>query len=371
MRKSESVGCKSFKALNTFFEETAIKEIVNYFGLPEEYYDCRRNDGGTFQRISPPTVNFDGNIIESHAYIIQTPFYTKGFWSLILLLNQKHSDHAVRANSSSRVAGVVQADASINISDILHKVKARSDTSQPLLLLLELYKDHFLTTSETFKTVLGNIEHVDAELRDEFKNASASKTSKMDANHARLSQMLHQARMDISELARRRYFEKKLGDQLLEDLKDDIQLADRIKMYSELSRSHELDIKALPDRISSQTSVVSPSPGRQVVANNEQLYSLIAQSDTRLQYKLAREALSDNKAMKTLSILTILFLPGAFVATLFGTNMFKFRPGQEVWIYFVVVVPVTFLLMTGWVLWLKNSPYTAETGDSGKGDKQV
>ena len=61
--------------------------------------------------------------------------------------------------------------------------------------------------------------------------------------------------------------------------------------------------------------------------------------------------------MKTLSILTILFLPGAFVATVFSTNMFKFQEGnQEIWIYFVIVVPLTALLMVGWILWLKNTP---------------
>jgi hypothetical protein len=69
--------------------------------------------------------------------------------------------------------------------------------------------------------------------------------------------------------------------------------------------------------------------------------------------------------MKTLAILTILFLPGAFIATVFSTNMFEFKSkGQQIWTYFVIVAPLTIVLMVGWVLWLKNTPHRAdeETG---------
>lgn len=86
--------------------------------------------------------------------------------------------------------------------------------------------------------------------------------------------------------------------------------------------------------------------------------------------------------MKTLSILTILFLPGAFIATIFSTNMFEFKSnGQQIWIYFVIVAPLTIVLMIGWVLWLKNTPHRVdeETGhqssleitrDGPKGNKE-
>lgn len=41
--------------------------------------------------------------------------------------------------------------------------------------------------------------------------------------------------------------------------------------------------------------------------------------------KLAEEGLSDSQAMKTLSIITILFLPGTFVATIFTTDIVSFQ----------------------------------------------
>jgi Mg2+ and Co2+ transporter CorA len=58
--------------------------------------------------------------------------------------------------------------------------------------------------------------------------------------------------------------------------------------------------------------------------------------------------------MKTLAIITIVFLPGTFVATLFATNMIEFESGQEGWIYAVVVIPTTVLIMFAWVSWIKK-----------------
>lgn len=86
-----------------------------------------------------------------------------------------------------------------------------------------------------------------------------------------------------------------------------------------------------------------------------QLYSLITQHDSYLQAKLARDSLRDSKAMKTLSVLTILFLPGAFLATVFSTEMFEFESKtQEIYIYFVITVPLTVILMVGWVWWMRK-----------------
>lgn len=99
---------------------------------------------------------------------------------------------------------------------------------------------------------------------------------------------------------------------------------------------------------------------------HRQLYGLIAPFDNNMQSRLAREALRDSRAMKTLSVITIVFLPGAFVATLFSTNMFSFQDNrQEVWIYFVISVPLTAVLLVAWILWLRNTPYGIDAEERG------
>lgn len=45
--------------------------------------------------------------------------------------------------------------------------------------------------------------------------------------------------------------------------------------------------------------------------------------------------------------------------------MFDFRDKkQEIWVYFVIVVPLTAILMTGWYFWLRETP---ENGDEEAG----
>jgi len=81
---------------------------------------------------------------------------------------------------------------------------------------------------------------------------------------------------------------------------------------------------------------------------------------------IAVQTAKDSKAMKTLALITIVFLPGTFVATMFATNMIKFRRGQMGWIYAVVVVPITTLLVVSWLVWYRKKsrvPYTRTLED--------
>jgi len=66
--------------------------------------------------------------------------------------------------------------------------------------------------------------------------------------------------------------------------------------------------------------------------------------------------------MKTIAILTIVFLPGTFVASLFSTDMFDWntengsipKVSKYIWIYWVVTVPLTLLVMITWAVWSKK-----------------
>lgn len=72
--------------------------------------------------------------------------------------------------------------------------------------------------------------------------------------------------------------------------------------------------------------------------------------------------------MKTLSILTILFLPGAFIATVFSTSMFEFEDStHQMRIYLAITVPLTAVLMLGWAVWIRNTAGTIRVDDPEKG----
>lgn len=98
---------------------------------------------------------------------------------------------------------------------------------------------------------------------------------------------------------------------------------------------------------------------------------MIAQYDNLLSIKLAKEALSDSKAMKTLSLMTILFLPGTFIATIFTTNVVTFQNSSaETMAYIEVVIPLTVGLMILYGLWLWKAPEWSKSRER-KGDEEA
>ena len=91
----------------------------------------------------------------------------------------------------------------------------------------------------------------------------------------------------------------------------------------------------------------------------------IAQSDAEYTAAIAVDGKRDSIAMKTISILGIVFLPGTFVATLFSMDMFdwgssdsggvkKLTVSPSIWIYWVIVIPLTLITFLVWALWSRR-----------------
>ncbi|ORY70164.1 uncharacterized protein BCR38DRAFT_455018 [Pseudomassariella vexata] len=102
------------------------------------------------------------------------------------------------------------------------------------------------------------------------------------------------------------------------------------------------------------------------------LYNIIAQKESKLnlemaaqQRRLAHASKRDGTAMKTLSLLGAVFLPGTFLASIFSMTFFDFNVGSSngldddssgkgatvseyLWIYFVVTIPLTLLIVLSW-----------------------
>ncbi|KAI1074703.1 hypothetical protein F5B20DRAFT_573946 [Whalleya microplaca] len=100
------------------------------------------------------------------------------------------------------------------------------------------------------------------------------------------------------------------------------------------------------------------------------LYNIMAQKESKLnlemaaqQRRLAHASKRDGTAMKTLSLLGAMFLPGTFMASVFSMTFFDFKVGSDsddssggsgaqvsgmLWIYFVVTVPLTLIIVLFW-----------------------
>ncbi|KAH0538563.1 hypothetical protein FGG08_004851 [Glutinoglossum americanum] len=95
------------------------------------------------------------------------------------------------------------------------------------------------------------------------------------------------------------------------------------------------------------------------------LYNFMAQKDNQVNISVARDSSRiasaskrDSSAMKTIAVLTLVFLPGTLVASVFSTNMFDFRSpnpepivSRKFWIYWAVTAPFTILVLAIWTAW--------------------
>jgi hypothetical protein len=91
----------------------------------------------------------------------------------------------------------------------------------------------------------------------------------------------------------------------------------------------------------------------------------VAQSGNNLNSRIAATAGLDSAAMKALALVTAIFLPPAYVASLFSMSMFDWQASDDgssghgvisnrFWIYLVVSVPLTAAILAGWRFWWKS-----------------
>ena len=97
-----------------------------------------------------------------------------------------------------------------------------------------------------------------------------------------------------------------------------------------------------------------------------QLYNIIAQKESKLnlemagqQRRLAHASKRDSDAMKVISLLGAVFLPGSYLSSLFSMTFFNWQNGSngpgddenspivapQLWIYFIITVPLTLAIV--------------------------
>ena len=84
-------------------------------------------------------------------------------------------------------------------------------------------------------------------------------------------------------------------------------------------------------------------------AKVSQVFNLVTQQDATTSTAIAEEAKADGAAMKTIAALTMVFLPGTFLASVFSMPMLE---GAKLSLYVAIVVPLTVAVVGCWWLWL-------------------
>ncbi|TFB03496.1 hypothetical protein CCMA1212_004379 [Trichoderma ghanense] len=106
----------------------------------------------------------------------------------------------------------------------------------------------------------------------------------------------------------------------------------------------------------SLTYLISDYSGR-TKTRIDLLYHLANQAESQSTRELAELARQDSAAMLTIAAVTLLFLPGTFIASILSTTIFNFADGEmqvyrKWWVFPVTVVPFTILVFVLWFAWL-------------------
>ncbi|RKL33557.1 hypothetical protein BFJ72_g10073 [Fusarium proliferatum] len=227
-RQSSESQLTTFDKLESLLNEPPVALLSDFFELPDDFEISRRHDRGGYQVYD----GTDGSKTFK-LYIIQTPFYSTGFWS-ILLYSMVDSNVA---GASSKLSGVIQADAGVDLRRIFGDVRdlvARHGHHRTLLPV-QLFRSHYESTLSAFNSIQTDVGMVDEELLRQLEEES--KLDDASKLYRKLSMTLHKCSMNLAELDRRRKFEEELGARLQEDLKNDSKLKVVVEIYSRMSQS--------------------------------------------------------------------------------------------------------------------------------------
>lgn len=97
------------------------------------------------------------------------------------------------------------------------------------------------------------------------------------------------------------------------------------------------------------------------------------------QRKLAHASKRDSAAMKMISLLGALFLPGAYLASVFSMTFFNFQNdggtlvSSKFWIYWAFTLPITVVITAIWYMWEKRreAKYDREDHDLERGSEDM
>lgn len=189
-------------------------------------------------------------------YIIQTPFYGKSFWSLLLICKVDPDDPA----TSCKTCGIVQTSSDVDLEFILSEVGANADAfdHHPLILPVYMFNSHYSETERLLKKMVKVVDGGEQRLMREIMNQK-SKTSFLQAGNDALidiSKDLHAASMDLAQLNLRRSFETDVADQLEKQLPKQSRLLKRFTRFDLGSKRNKSTIDGMADRIDSLKNLV-------------------------------------------------------------------------------------------------------------------
>ena len=316
--------------------------ITQAIWSPSDYCDLWHNPaGGSAALLSSPW-----------RFIIQTPSDGGSFCSLALSV-EGHWVKGVHTYSDPFYApSQILECQTIESAWVQHGL-------QILSLPLAFLRAHSARMAKDLAAVVAQVSTVEIALG----NSSNSRQSQRSSGDLEpILRKLHTCSTALVNLERRSKFE--LG--LISSIEDVLETCGKVfRTDTSLFRtllsatktmvaSRTYDSEILPERIQNQRSMIS----NLVVQHNQQVSIEIGRANMEIaesSRRIAEATMSDSASMKTIAILTMVFLPGTAVASFFSMTMFNWSAGSGhslvtrwLWVYFVAAIPLTGIVLAIW-----------------------
>jgi Mg2+ and Co2+ transporter CorA len=105
---------------------------------------------------------------------------------------------------------------------------------------------------------------------------------------------------------------------------------------------------------------------------NSEMQKLTAQgiNENKLMKKLTKQSAQDTRSMMTIALISAVFLPATFLATLFGSNFFDYSQADDrltiasnFWVYVVIAVGFSGATVLLWYFWRRRRMQAIDDDD--------
>ncbi|KAF3128853.1 hypothetical protein TWF703_009228 [Orbilia oligospora] len=123
-------------------------------------------------------------------------------------------------------------------------------------------------------------------------------------------------------------------------------LCQQVRTQNDLSGTLKHDLDTIPGKLKFQHGMIDSQISIMIAKNSE---------------FAATAARKDSSFMRTIAIITLIFLPGTFVAAVFSMSMFNWEAdgsvvvSKHIWMYFAITVPLTTVVVISWLIWTIKS----------------
>ncbi|CAO2657302.1 Nn.00g034280.m01.CDS01 [Neocucurbitaria sp. VM-36] len=368
--------CCNFGALSTpvGYGTHAIGHICDAFALHWTTREALINNNGTFARHFTKDPQ-SGAMARMHL-VVRVPHFVIGSYGLSLVFDNK------TATTRALLYGYTDKDYQ-GLLEYLQDKSSISFFQNPLLLagrLLQSYRRNaevyrakidnciFRTEIALGYAVPGSFMHV-ADVMSTGKLDFDRFVQKLHSCHDEFMQKLHSCQTELGALSHTGNFGRELGlflRKTSEEL-DDASMGPRCSGDNAFAANehilHDIDFQTnLWWTLLSQMAVLKERAQTHI----NLIFSFIAQDENRLSRSVAQKSemiaaasKKDSAAMKTLAVLTTVFLPPTFVETFFSMTMFDWGSeasgtavtSRYLWVYWAVAIPLTVLVLITWRVW--------------------